>query len=121
MIGSSPLFISHSSQQSDNVRDVGEAGESIVRLGGHSLAATQVVSRVIHRFKLEMPLQALFQSPTIAEMAQAITESQARKLNETELKHTLAELESLSDAQAQQAVNEERAGFDKDKKRNSDL
>ena len=41
-------------------------------LGGHSLAATRVVSQVIKTFELELPLQSLFQSPTVAEMAAII-------------------------------------------------
>ncbi|MGH7770390.1 MAG: non-ribosomal peptide synthetase, partial [Candidatus Binatia bacterium] len=41
-------------------------------LGGHSLAATRVVSQVIKQFQLELPLQSLFQSPTVAEMAAVI-------------------------------------------------
>ncbi|MGH6875211.1 MAG: non-ribosomal peptide synthetase, partial [Aestuariivirgaceae bacterium] len=41
-------------------------------LGGHSLAATRVVSQVIKQFRLELPLQSLFQSPTVAAMAAVI-------------------------------------------------
>ena len=73
-------------------------------LGGHSLAATHVVSQVINKFQLKIPRQVLFQSPTIAEMAQVITESQAKKLDEVELSRILADLEALSDEQAQQTV-----------------
>jgi len=32
-------------------------------LGGHSLAATRVVSQVIKKFQLELPIQLLFQAP----------------------------------------------------------
>jgi amino acid adenylation domain-containing protein len=48
-------------------------------LGGHSLAATRVVSQVIKIFQLEVPLQSLFQAPTVAKMAAVITDYQAQK------------------------------------------
>lgn len=73
-------------------------------LGGHSLAATRVVSQVIKQFQLELPLHSLFQSPTVAEMAIVITKNQAKKLDETDLHRILAELESLSDDQAEQIL-----------------
>src|SRR4029077_15742958 len=56
--------------------------DSFFDLGGHSLAATQVVSRVIKRFQLEIPLQPLFQSPTVADMADVITKHQERNRSE---------------------------------------
>jgi acyl carrier protein len=69
-------------------------------LGGHSLAATRVVSQVIKHFQVQLPLKSLFESPTIAEMARVITEHQAKKLNEQELENLLADLESMSEEQA---------------------
>ena len=73
-------------------------------LGGHSLAATRVVSQVIKKFQLEIPLRSLFQSPTIAEMAAAITAHQANKLDPEDLNRILAELESLPDRDAQRLL-----------------
>jgi amino acid adenylation domain-containing protein len=73
-------------------------------LGGHSLAATRVVSRVMKKFQLEMPLQSLFQSPTVAQMAAVIAEYQAKKLGDKDLERMLRELESLSDEDARRLL-----------------
>jgi amino acid adenylation domain-containing protein len=76
-------------------------------LGGHSLAATRVVSQVIKKFQLEVPLQSLFQSPTIAEMAAVILKHRGQRLGEKELERMLGELEALSDEEVQRRLSEE--------------
>jgi len=84
-------------------------------LGGHSLAATRVVSRVIKHLQLELPMNSLFQSPTIAEMAAAVIEYRERRLGSKTLENLLNEMESLSDEQAQTRLNEIRSFVAKDK------
>jgi len=75
-------------------------------LGGHSLVATRLISKVVEQFKLTIPLQSLFQSPTVAEMTTVIIEYQGKQLSESELQIVLAEVESLTDEEALRLLGE---------------
>jgi hypothetical protein len=46
--------------------------ENFFALGGHSLLATQLMFRVNQDFQVNLPLQSVFEHPTLAEFAQAL-------------------------------------------------
>jgi amino acid adenylation domain-containing protein len=41
-------------------------------LGGHSLLATQVISRIRHHYKIDIPLKAIFEQPTIGTLSEKV-------------------------------------------------
>ncbi|HEY2840983.1 MAG TPA: AMP-binding protein [Pirellulales bacterium] len=78
-------------------------------LGGHSLMATQLVSRLAPRFGVEVPLGELFDRPTIAALAEIIDSRRAAQQTadadaEREL---LDRLDNMSDAEARAMLGED--------------
>jgi acyl-CoA synthetase (AMP-forming)/AMP-acid ligase II len=68
--------------------------DNFLDLGGHSLAATRIISRVVKIFPLELPVRSLFDSPTVAEMSEIIVHAQASPLD---IETILSELESTAE------------------------
>ena len=80
--------------------------DNFLDLGGHSLQAQQIINRVLAEFHVKVPLRSLLESPTVADMAVVITENIAKKAGDEELARMLAELESISDEEAQRRLAE---------------
>ena len=62
-------------------------------VGGHSLLATQIMARVQAVFQVDLPLRALFENPSIAELATAIIQWQAKEIDNDLLMQLLAEFD----------------------------
>ena len=70
--------------------------DSFFDLGGDSLLASNLISRLNDAFAVELSLRAVFESPTAATLAVAIVQQQARHVNAEDLAAVLEELESLA-------------------------
>jgi amino acid adenylation domain-containing protein len=83
--------------------------DNFFELGGHSLAASRVISRVIQTFQLELPIKALFDAPTVAEMAAIITGNQSKRASEEALNRMLSEVEAMTEEETQKQLAGESA------------
>ena len=69
--------------------------------------ATRVISRVNKTFEVELSLSSLFEAPTVAEIAVVIAQNHTKKAGREEASRMLADLEALSDEEAQRLLAEE--------------
>jgi amino acid adenylation domain-containing protein len=101
-----------------NVERVG-IHDNFFELGGHSLLVTRLNSRVKERFQVEIALRSMFESPTVATLAQLIEQSPAQPKNKNVPKlapaprhnrrsSLLAKLNNLSEQEAKKMLRERK-------------
>jgi acyl carrier protein len=66
--------------------------DDFFELGGRSLSALQVISRLVQNFQVKLPIPRFFENPTIANLSQVIEDL------------LIAEIEELSDSEAGQQL-----------------
>ncbi|MEM7307338.1 MAG: SDR family oxidoreductase [Planctomycetota bacterium] len=76
-------------------------------LGGDSLLATMLLSKVTKRFALDIPVERFFEAPTVAQAAVILSEELERGASDDELDELLAELGDLSDEDAAKLLQED--------------
>ena len=82
--------------------------ENFFLIGGDSLLATQVVSRIQKMFQVDISLRSFFNNPTVSGLAKALLPDYSENELTEELIATLADLESMSEEDAERAVEEYR-------------
>jgi amino acid adenylation domain-containing protein len=81
--------------------------DSFLELGGNSLQGSRIIARVVRTFGVELRLDSLLQSPTVAEMSRLVTHGQDSQWDATELANMITELQSLSSEEIREFLSEE--------------
>jgi acyl-CoA synthetase (AMP-forming)/AMP-acid ligase II/acyl carrier protein len=82
--------------------------ENFFALGGDSLLATQVTSRIRDAFGIELPLPTIFREPTIAALGQAVDRALVEQLaGDATTDDLLKRLDELTDEEAERLLMED--------------
>jgi len=85
--------------------------DSFFELGGFSLLATQLTTRIREQFEVELSLRDVFASPTVDRLAQLIVLTQANELSGAEdLEALLNEIERTGGGDGRQSTGPDSAG-----------
>ncbi|MEC0207770.1 beta-ketoacyl synthase N-terminal-like domain-containing protein [Paenibacillus ehimensis] len=81
--------------------------QSFFDLGGNSLLSIQLVARLRQAFHGDIPMDVIFQSPTIAELAESIAQTQVKPEELDEIERLLSEIENMPQDELMQLLSRE--------------
>ncbi|MDP9131395.1 MAG: non-ribosomal peptide synthetase [Candidatus Binatota bacterium] len=82
--------------------------DNFFELGGDSLLATRIVTLVLKKFRADLPIRTLFDTPTIARQAEQLLLWQTKAISAQSLANILNEIESLSDEEIYHRLTSEK-------------
>ncbi|MFZ0317813.1 MAG: SDR family NAD(P)-dependent oxidoreductase [Candidatus Sulfotelmatobacter sp.] len=71
--------------------------DNFFELGGHSLLGTQIISRIRKRFQENISVRTFFTSPTIADLAEIITQRRLEQVDSATLTQLISEVRQVAD------------------------
>ncbi len=83
--------------------------ENFFELGGHSLLATQAMARIREALQVELPLRALYQSPTVEALSATLVSDPEQRLRVEKTAQLLVKLAKLSDQEVDALLSEKAA------------
>jgi len=91
------------------------ANDGFFSLGGHSLLATRLLFQIGQAFRMEVPLHAFFDQPTVAGVARALTGREARPGQCEAAARLLQRLDKMSPDEVAAMLRQKRAGREEER------
>ncbi len=101
-----------------NLLGIGQIGiyDDFFDLGGNSLMGTQLISRLRDTFKVELPIRALFEDPTISGVCKVIEQEKDSGSGDDDMSRMLKELEEMDSSDVQEMLEKRRNKGDQPEK-----
>jgi hypothetical protein len=75
-------------------------------VGGHSILASKLISRLRETFQVELPLRTFFEAPTIIGLAEMMVKDPGEKIRIERIAELLISIASYSDDEAEARLSE---------------